>query len=209
MKEVEQLKEKIKKLSQFPHKKRKENYQSYYLRGEYVDGSRNTLYRMDQMSISNDLKGLSVLDIGCCLGAICCECHNRGASKIMGIDYEKDYIECAKELAKSNRFDINYVRGDITKTAPMISGINFNFDEPIDIVFALSLFKHVKGKLFTLLDGIRWKVCYLETNNVGKEGIKSQHAKEIIKYMNDRKWNWKVLTTTDDRSPRIVFKVVK
>ena len=209
MDKIKRLKEKIKNLSQFPHKKREQNYQSYYLKGEYVEGSRNTLYRMDQMEISKDLTGLSVLDIGCCLGAICCECYNRGATHVMGIDYEKDYIECAKELADSNGFDIHYIKGDITETKLNSWGIKFCFPDPIDIVFALSLFKHVRGKLFDLLDKIEWKVLYLETNNVGKEGINSQHAKEIISHIKARRWKWDVITTTDDRSPRIVFKVTK
>ena len=76
-------------------------------------------------------------------------------------------------------------------------------------MFALSLYKHVKGKLFKLLDNISFQTLYLETNNVGKEGIKSQHAKAIIRHMNERMWNWRAITTTDDRSPRIVFEVIK
>ena len=48
---VEELKDMIARLSQFPPKQRKKQYQSYFLDGEYVAGSRDTLSRMDIMGI--------------------------------------------------------------------------------------------------------------------------------------------------------------
>ena len=205
----EDLKKKIKKLTQYPHKQRKENYQSYYLDGEYITGSRDTLYRMAEMHIPEDLSNKSVLDLGCCLGSMCCESYKRGATRVTGIDFEKDYIECAKELANSNNFNIRYSIGDMMKPGKLSKYINSCYDRPIDIIFALSLFKHVKENLFKLLDGLSWKTCYIESNNVGKLGLKSTHAKGIVEQMNNRRWKWENITTTSDRSPRIVFKVVK
>jgi SAM-dependent methyltransferase len=209
MENVEQLKQMIKNLSQFPHKQRKENYQSYYLNGEYVKGARDTLYRMKEMQIPDNLSGQSVLDLGCNLGSICCECFIRGSNIITGVDVEQDYIDCARALARQNGFNINYVDGDMTEGDDLVKYLNSYFKKPIDIIFALSLFKHVKGSLFQLLDNLNWHTCYLESNNVGPKGIESDHAKGILQELNKRSWKYEVITTTDDRSPRIVFKVTK
>jgi len=203
------LKDKIAKLTQFPWKSRVMNYQSYYLNGEEVPGSRNTMERMELMKIPLDMFGMSVLDLGCNLGEIANECYRIGALPVMGLDYEKDYIECAKELAIQNKYNINYVQTDLTNVKESIDIINSFFGEkPIDIIFALSLYKHIKGIMFEVLDGLNFVQCVVESNN-SPQGLQTPHVIEIIKHIEDRKWEWEHIGTDITRSPRIIFKVTK
>ena len=204
----QELKKMIAKLSQFPHMERKENYQSYYLDGKEIKGSRDTLERMILMNIPKDLEGSSILDIGCNLGSICCECYKRSAGRIIGLDYEKDYIDCAIELNKYNDYDIDYYVKDLTKTKDCASFINSEFDTTIGTIFALSLYKHVKGKLFGLLDKLSFEVCIIESNNA-PDGLQTQHVREIIQYIEKRNWKWKHIGTDNTRSPRMIFEVTK
>ena len=210
---VEELKDMIARLSQFPHGQRKQNYQSYFLENEYVAGSRDTLSRMEIMQIPKEMDGLSVLDLGCNLGAVCCEAYRRGARKITGIDNEADYIECARALARHNGYSINYLvldMMDITRTSGYLN--SYYKDGPIDVIFALSLYKHVKGKLFELLDNLNFKVAIVESNNTGSTGstgMETPHVQEMVKYMEQYNMKWKVIGKDITRSPRIIFKVTK
>lgn len=207
-KTVEELKEKISRLSQFPHGLRKQNYQSYFLNGKYIKGSRDTLKRMDVMKIPKDMTDKSILDLGCNLGSICCESYRRGAKKITGVDNEKDYIECARALALHNGYNINYMVMDMMDIRTSSLYLNDYYKEPIDIIFALSLYKHVKGALFQLLDKLQWKVAYVESNN-SPDGLETLHVKEMIQYMDQYKMKWEVIGKDNTRSPRIIFKAKK
>jgi len=209
--EIIELKEKIAKLSQFPHKQRKENYQSYYLDGEEVGGSRNTLERMELMKIPENMENITVLDLGCNLGSICCESWKRGARLIMGLDYEKDYIECARDLARHNGYSINYMVKDLTKIEEISIYINSFFTStkrPINTIFALSLYKHVKGALFDVLDRLSWHNCIIESNNA-PDGLETPHVKEIIQHIEKRNWKWEHIGTDSTRSPREILQVSK
>ncbi|MBU0777856.1 methyltransferase domain-containing protein [Patescibacteria group bacterium] len=207
----DQLKEKISKLSQFPHKARKENYQSYYINGELVPGSRDTDKRFELMGIPEDMTDMTVLDLGANLGAICCECWKRGARHIMGIDNEADYIDCARDLARHNGYSINYEVKDLTDISDSIIYIKPFFDQtsrPISIIFALSLYKHIKGYLFSILDRLKWYTCYIESNN-SPQGEKTPHCQEIIEHIESRGWKYELVGIDKTRSPRCVWKVEK
>ena len=189
----------IKKLTQFPHNQRKENYQTYFLDGEYQEGSRDTLCRFDKMFIDKDLTGRSVVDLGCNLGAVATECWRRGARIVNAYDYEKDYIDCARDLTRYNKFGINFMNQDLTK-----SGLNF--DRQIDIVFALSLFKHMREGLFKLLESFTWGRCYFESNGCQEDG---KHEKEIEAMFKKYAYNFDKIGYTEDRSKRAIWIVYK
>ena len=205
----EELKEKITDLTQYPHKQRKLNYQSYYIDNEEVEGSRNTVERIKLMELPEDMAGMTILDLGCNLGSICCESWKRGARWIMGLDNEDDYIECARDLARHNGYNINFMVKDLTKTDDTAIYIKSFFDQtqrPINIIFALSLYKHIKGKMFELLDRLKWDTCIIESHNA-PNGINTPHCKEIIEHMNKRKWNYVLLGVDTTRSPRCIWKI--
>ena len=88
------LKRQVQELGQFPFKDRSQPYQSYYLGKELIKGTRDIQYRFKKFEIPEDLKGKTVLDLGCCLGAVCQFAYMRGARGILGIDYqqEREYI---------------------------------------------------------------------------------------------------------------------
>jgi 2-polyprenyl-3-methyl-5-hydroxy-6-metoxy-1,4-benzoquinol methylase len=203
----EELKNKISNLAQFPHKERKQNYQTYYLDGKYIDGTRKTLYRFDKMNIEENMTGKSVLDLGCQLGSMVTETYLRGARKVTGLEYQPEYVECARDLARFNGMQINYMIKDLTNTKDCISYINSYYSEPIDVVFALSIWKHVKTSMFDVLNGIKWKTCYIESHNTGMSGLETQHVKEMLSHMNN--WKCEYIGQTEDRSPRCVWKCKK
>lgn len=205
----EELKKQINALTQFPYKERSQPYQSYYLKDEgYVHGTRQTLYRFDVMKISEDLTGKSILDLGCQLGTMGMEAYRRGANPVLGIEYEKDYVNCAKALAAYNDFDITFIRGDLTAgdSVPRIVMNHFN-GKPVDIVFALSLYKHVKEAMFKVLSKIKFKTLYIESHNTGTAGLETQHVKEILSYMKKYGYSPVFVDFTTDRSPRAVWRV--
>lgn len=188
---------------------RKSNYQSYYIGDEQIKGARDTSVRMDIMNIPRDLTDKSVLDLGCNLGEIANECYRRGASNVMGLDYQEDYIECAIDLAEYNGYNIEYACKDLTKIDDSVSYINTFFDgKPIDYVFALSLYKHIKVKMFEVLDGINWIKCIIESNNA-PNGLQTGHVQEMIDHINKRQWKWEHIGTDRTRSPREIIGVSK
>jgi len=207
----EELKEKISKLTQFPAKQRKENYQSYYINNEEVEGARNTVERMELMGMKENMTDQTILDLGCNLGSVACESWKRGARTILGLDYEKDYIECARDLARHNGFNISYMVKDLTKVDDVSIYINSFFEatkRPINIIFALSLYKHVKGYLFDVLQRLNWHTCIIESNNA-PQGLQTPHVKEITDRIEKLGWKWENIGTDTTRSPREIFKVTK
>jgi len=196
----ELLEDRIKKLTQFPHKNRKQNYQTYFIDGKWQAGSRDTLYRFDQMKIDKNLSEKSIVDLGCQLGSVLTECWNRGSRLLHGYDNEFDYIDCARDLARYNAMNINFLEFDITKD-------NLKFDRKIDIVFALSLYKHVGEKLFELLKSFDWDICYVESNAI--QNRKSDQAKEIEDKFRKYNYDFEFIEFTEDRSKRAVWKIYK
>ncbi|KKN43633.1 hypothetical protein LCGC14_0701340 [marine sediment metagenome] len=203
----ENLKQEIKDLTQFPHKGRKQNYQTYYMDDKYEEGSRNTLYRYETMGLNSlDFNGKSVLDLGCNLGAMLFEVKRRGAAKTLGIDYEGDYITCARRLAFYNKIPINFIKLDLNDMESIKHIRQYFCDVPIDIVFALSLYKHIHENVFTILKHLKWRVCYVESNNA-PEGLATGHVMEMIAEMSKLEAKSIYLGQTTDRSPRCIWRL--
>ena len=204
---LDELQNKIVELTQFPHKERKQNYQSYFVNGGYSDGSRDTEIRYQLMGIKqSSMKGCSVLDLGCNLGAMLFEAFRRGATKMVGLDKEKDYINTARELAFYNKTPINFIVRDLSETDKVVEFVNVYFRGCVDVVFALSLYKHIGNVLFDFLKKISWKTCYIESNNAS-EGLETGHVKEILKGMKSLEAKVEYLGQTTDRSPRCVWRL--
>ena len=69
-----------------------------------------------------DLKGKTVLDLGCGYGKNCIDFVNRGAEKVIGIDISEKMLEVAK--AESSHEKISYIRMSMTD----ISSLDMKFD---------------------------------------------------------------------------------
>jgi 2-polyprenyl-3-methyl-5-hydroxy-6-metoxy-1,4-benzoquinol methylase len=201
------LKEKIARLSQFPHKERSEPYQSYYLEGEgYISGSRDTLYRFERMELPTDFTGKTVLDLGCQLGAMSIEAYRRGARDILGIENEIDFLDCAIELAKYNNMPITYKQANLSSMGTTSNIIKGHFAAPVDIVLALSLTKHVGVEILRiLLNHFAWKVCYIEGHNCNGD-LNTPHCQDIRANLVN-KFNNTFIGFTEDRNTRPVWKL--
>jgi|WetSurMetagenome_2_1015567.scaffolds.fasta_scaffold27867_4 2-polyprenyl-3-methyl-5-hydroxy-6-metoxy-1,4-benzoquinol methylase len=205
----EQLKAKIRKYGQFPFMERSQNYQSYYLSGEWILGTRDIAHRYSIMGLPEDFKGQSVIDLGCQIGSMAFEAYRKGATKITGLEYQPEFIDCARDLARANGFYVNFMEMDLTKTNEVAKYLNNYYSEGVDIVFALSIVKHIGCELnFQLLNKINWKMCYIESHNIGKDGS-GGYSQEILKYLNSLRWKHEQIGITNDRSPRIIWRVTK
>lgn len=206
----EVLRDKVARLGQFPHKQRRSPYQSYILGGKYIEGSRDTLYRFDKMQVEKDLKDKTVVDLGCQIGNMCAECYSRGARHITGIDHEQDYIDCARDLARYNGMQINYQRMDLSDTGKAAEYIRNYYNGLVDIVFLLSMYKHITQACWQLLISFAWKTAYVESNNC-PAGYNGGHAMQMEKEMKEKAiifgWRMQQLGMTEDRSPRCLWRL--
>jgi SAM-dependent methyltransferase len=207
--DINAIMEKVKSFGQFPYKERKQPYQDYYLDGEYREGSRSTEYRFKFMGIESVVG--NVLDLGCAIGSMAIESYRLGALKVLGMDFQKEYIDCARDIAMVNSYPINFVQMDITNVVGTSLYIEkFFCERRVDIVFALSLFKHIKFRLFDLLASFDWGICFIESNNAPEE-LETLHVKQIIKGIERLKGDFKLkvdyLGQTGDRSPRCVWRL--
>jgi len=202
------LKERIAVYGQFPFKQRNKPYQSYWLRNEYVEGARATEERLSLMGIPTELPPeTSVLDLGCCIGAICQGMYLRGARDILGLEYQLEYLACARDLARYNGHQISYLQYDLSDREQLdkvIAHLNKYFPNGIDYVFALAIYKHIGlDNLLYLLENISFRNLYVESSSV--ESVKTTgHAKECNKQLNKR-WKTKFLGYTTDRSKRAIW----
>jgi 2-polyprenyl-3-methyl-5-hydroxy-6-metoxy-1,4-benzoquinol methylase len=198
------LKEKIFELTQFPYKSRKEQYQSYYIEDEFVGGSRNIPYRFDKFGIDNDLTGKTILDLGCNLGGVAQECYRRGARKIVGIDFNKNYIECARDLARFNGQQINFLKMDLIKPGVVENFVTEYFNDGVDIVFCLAIDKHIGlNRAFQILDSFKPKMVYWEGSAAKNEN--TSHVIETDKGLSKR-FNVTKLGFTEDRNKRFIWR---
>jgi len=206
--ETRPLKERIAKLAQFPHKERSQPYQSYFMDGKYVNGTRDTLYRFDKMDLPKNFTGMSLLDLGAQLGSMSIEAYRRGARNILGLEYEQDFIDCATELAQYNYMSIVYKHADLKNLNSTIDTIHgfFGKENTVDIVLALSLTKHVGVlNLYHILRNFKWKYCYIEGHNCNGD-LNTPHCQDIVKNLVS-KFTHTFIGFTEDRSIRPVWKL--
>lgn len=197
---------KIAEFTQFPFKERSNPYQSYILGDVVIHGSRDIPYRFGKFNITSmKLTGKTVLDLGCNVGSVCQRCYIQGARQIVGLDNIPEYIECARDLARYNGQQINFLQMDFVQdTDSVISFINSYFKEPIDMVFALALYKHIGDKLFKILKGIKFKELFIESSSAKDET--TSHVREMDDFL---KQNYRVVLFdyVTDRAKRYIWRV--
>jgi 2-polyprenyl-3-methyl-5-hydroxy-6-metoxy-1,4-benzoquinol methylase len=208
MKEAEEIQKFVKTYGQFPFGEREENYQDYFLDGYgVISGSRNVSHRFEEMKLSNIFQGQSVLDLGCQIGSMVQEAYLRGAGKCVGLDFQPEFLECAKKIAKFNGHKIEFYQADFSKveeTQNFIKSLTAK-DFVWDIVFALSIYKHIEHHFETLLKNINFKNLYIEGHNSGNEGFSNSMNKRIENFLINTGWRWERLGMTLCRSPRCLW----
>src|SRR5436190_23431213 len=68
----------------------------------------NMKWRQFCNAVPNDLRGKTVLDIGCNAGFYSIEMKRRGADHVLGIDFDERYLAQAQFAAQSLGFDIDF-----------------------------------------------------------------------------------------------------
>ena len=106
---------------------------------DIISTPRKTDHRIEAMKLNKiDFRGKSVLDLGCATGAFCRYAKDRGADKVLGIDFE-DVVGTDTRLAayliswELGYFDIEFEAQDLRKYKP----------EPAKIVLFLSMSFHI------------------------------------------------------------------
>jgi tRNA (mo5U34)-methyltransferase len=93
-------------------------------------------------SIPMDLRGKSVLDIGCNAGFYSIEMKRRGADRVLGIDVDDDYLDQARFAAEMFDYDIEFQKRSVYELQEL--------EERFDVVLFLGVFYHLRHPLLAL-----------------------------------------------------------
>jgi SAM-dependent methyltransferase len=88
-----------------------------------------------------DLRGKTVLDVGCRVGYFCFEAARRGAARVVGLDWNAEAVSKGRRLADCLGLDVEFRRADADRELP---------DEPFDHVLCLNLLHHLRDPLAAL-----------------------------------------------------------
>lgn len=99
-------------------------------------------WRQFAHAIPFDLRGKSVLDVGCNAGYYSVEMKRRGADRVVGIDFDEGYLAQARFAAEVCRFDIEFRRMSVYDVAEL--------RERFDIVLFLGVLYHLRHPLLAL-----------------------------------------------------------
>jgi tRNA (mo5U34)-methyltransferase len=99
-------------------------------------------WRRFQHAIPADLTGKSVLDIGCNAGFYSVEMKRRGASRVLGIDFDPDYLAQARFVAEVNGLDIEFRQLSVYDLESL--------HEKFDIVLFMGVLYHLRHPLLAL-----------------------------------------------------------
>ena len=93
-------------------------------------------------AIPADLRGRTVLDIGCNAGFYAIEMKRRGAARVLGIDSDPDYLAQARFAAEVCGFDIEYRRLSTYDVGAL--------GERFDVVLFMGVLYHLRHPLLAL-----------------------------------------------------------
>ena len=93
-------------------------------------------------SLPADLTGKTVLDIGCNGGFYSMEMKRRGADRVVGIDFDEDYLAQARFAASVEGLDIDYRQMSVYDVGAL--------GERFDIVFFIGVLYHLRHPLLAL-----------------------------------------------------------
>ena len=99
-------------------------------------------WRQFSHALPSDLSGASVLDIGCNGGFYAIEMKRRGAKRVLGIDFDQDYLDQAAFAAEVNGLDIELRKLSVYEIGRL--------KERFDIVLFLGVFYHLRHPLLAL-----------------------------------------------------------
>ncbi len=92
--------------------------------------------------IPENLAGRTVLDIGCNGGFYAMEMKRRGADRVVGIDFDEDYLAQARFAAEVEGLDIEFLRMSVYDVGALA--------ERFDVVFFIGVLYHLRHPLLAL-----------------------------------------------------------
>jgi tRNA (mo5U34)-methyltransferase len=92
--------------------------------------------------IPEDLTGRSVLDIGCNGGFYAMEMKRRGARRVLGVDFDEDYLAQARFAAETLGFDIEFRKLSVYDLGAL--------GERFDLVLFMGVLYHLRHPLLAL-----------------------------------------------------------
>jgi tRNA (mo5U34)-methyltransferase len=110
--------------------------------GEPVDHPRES-WEVIGRCLPDDLRGKSVLDVGCNGGFYCVEAKRRGAGRVLGVDGQRQHVRQALFVRKVLGLDLEFRRFSVYDLKPENVG-------RFDITLALGLVYHLKHLVFAL-----------------------------------------------------------
>ena len=144
-------------------------YQTIELKDDIViKGTIDSIKRLEQLNLDENLTGKSVLDIGCNSGMLCLESKKRGADRVVGIDLQENRLEQARTISEIMNMDIEYKNIDLFNTSEL---------GKFDIVFCIAVLTEVTDliKGMEILKEITNEVLYLEIamaeSEIGKRNL--------------------------------------
>ncbi len=99
-------------------------------------------WRSFQSAVPADLTGKTVLDIGCNGGFYSLEMKRRGAERVVGIDFDADYLAQAQFAADVEQLDVEFRHLSVYDVASL--------GERFDIVFFIGVLYHLRHPLLAL-----------------------------------------------------------
>ena len=102
----------------------------------------STKWQSFQDAVPKDLTGMTVLDIGCNAGFYSIEMKLRGASRVLGIDHDNDYLQQARFAAEVLGLDISFDLMSVYEVGQL--------RECFDVVLFLGVFYHLRHPLLAL-----------------------------------------------------------
>lgn len=132
-------------------------------------GDSDSQAKLQCLKFPEDMTGKSFLDLGCNEGFFCLEAKRRGASRVAGLDANVNAIQLARERAKNENLDIQFIHS-YWNTLP---------DEQFDFILLASslhyethpiwLFNNIYNHLTT--DGILILECGVLANHIYSSAI--------------------------------------
>ena len=146
-------------------------------RGPYKLIHNLTPLRVEYIQSSINVKGLNILDIGCGGGLLAEELSKKGAN-VTGLDASEKTINVAKQHAKENNLDINYV-------CSTLESFIEKDKSKYDCIICFELIEHVpdQKKLIMDISKVSKKKSKLFMSTINRNIISFAFAKVIAEYV--------------------------
>ncbi len=137
---TDQIRQRVRELGDWFHNLNLQGVQTApnHFLGDYPE----IKWRSFANAIPADLRGKTVLDIGCNAGFYSLEMKRRGAERVLGIDFDESYLAQARFAAEVNGADIEFRQLSVYDVARL--------REQFDVVLFLGVFYHLRHPLLAL-----------------------------------------------------------